>query len=314
MGKLTRKKRLKNYFKIYGVLHTDYSLSVYQLAKNTGLSRNTVSKYLKYMLNRNILVGPYLEMKSSKSYTEYMYFMNFENPHIVFEYLKEFPRVVYHALGAGDWNTVVVSVTPLNFSRLVGFQDMVYTGVKYGVETPKIRVTEWGTCFDDVNDTIKEFSPGSPCKNREWGPVLDWDEEEWELFSTFKKNLRQKKTPVLQDLDIRYEVYSAWIDRLAQYCSVHVRFYPEGYNHYVHQWILLDSVYEDQVKKVLSLFPTTPVVFQVGDQLLVEVGIITEVVTTMVCSLLDMQTVGMVKSFQSAQMLKGFEHGYDSIM
>jgi DNA-binding Lrp family transcriptional regulator len=314
MGKLTRKKRLENYFRIYGALHTDYTLPVYQLAKNTGLNRTTVSKYLKEMRKKDILVGPYLEVKSSKSYTEYMYFMNFQNPQNVFEYLKEFPRVVYHALAAGDWNTLVISVIPLNFSRLVGFKDMVYTGVKYGMDTPKIKFKEWSTCFDAVNNTLEKFSPGSPCKNRELGPELEWGTRGWKLFSAFWKNPRKKKFLVLQNLDIRYEEYSLWVDSVKEYCSVNIRFYPQGYDHYVHQWILLDSQYEDQVKKVFSLFPSTPVIFQVGDRLLVEVAVITEVVTNMVCSLLDMQTVGMVKSLQSAQILKGFEHGYDIII
>lgn len=311
MGKLSKRDRLKKYFRVYEEVYKEYSLAVYKLAQNSDVSKKTVTKYLKNMHKRGILVGPSFEMKSTESYKEYVYFLNFEYPQLIFSQLKGVPSVLSHSLAAGDWNIAVTSCKPLDFSQLTGFKDMVYSGVKYQVKTPKIPFTNWKSCFCKVNTIIKDFKPGISSKNRELASALPWDRDEWKLFSTFRKNPRQKKTPVLKKIDIQYDPYTAWVKEVEKYCSVITRFYPQGYDHYIHQWVLFNSRYEDQVEKVFSSFCASPVIVEVGKFLLVKVAVSPQVFRDMICCLLDMETVGMVKCIKSAQMLKQYENGYD---
>ena len=90
-----------------------------------------------------MLVGPYLEMKSCSNYMEYVYLINFSDPFFTFKGLRDIPHVVYHAITSGSWNTLVVTDRNLDFSKLVGFQSLLYQGVKVRTSTPKVECNPW---------------------------------------------------------------------------------------------------------------------------------------------------------------------------
>ena len=77
MGK-SRMKRLEKYYRIYEQIYANPVITICDIAENTGLSRNTVSKYLHHMYANKIIVGPYLTMKPAPNYKEYLYLMNFK--------------------------------------------------------------------------------------------------------------------------------------------------------------------------------------------------------------------------------------------
>jgi response regulator of citrate/malate metabolism len=62
VGKITSKKRLENFYRIYEQIYQDNTMSIFEIAQNTGLSRNTVAKYLEKMYEKDILKGPYFHV------------------------------------------------------------------------------------------------------------------------------------------------------------------------------------------------------------------------------------------------------------
>jgi len=58
MGKISQKAKMRNYFKIYQQIYEYPTMSICDISQTTGLSRNTVTKYLKEMYVKGILVGP----------------------------------------------------------------------------------------------------------------------------------------------------------------------------------------------------------------------------------------------------------------
>jgi DNA-binding Lrp family transcriptional regulator len=80
MGNISRMKRLKKYYKIFEQVYGSPLMSIYDIAQNTGISRNTVSKYVKEMYAQGIIYGPYLRMRPAVTSTEYVYLMNFTDP------------------------------------------------------------------------------------------------------------------------------------------------------------------------------------------------------------------------------------------
>ncbi|MBU7025561.1 MAG: winged helix-turn-helix transcriptional regulator [Theionarchaea archaeon] len=195
MGKISKKTRMKNYFKIFEQIYEFPTMSLNEIAATTELSRNTVSKYLKEMYARNILVGPHLRVNPHANYKEYVYLMNFSDPWMVFKGLKGFPHVLYHAVAFGDWNTMVITNNPLDFSQLVGFHNVVYQGIRYCSYTPKPAHTTWDESLKKVCQQIAQGTPARiEYKSRKVAP-LTWQEDEWKLFHIFKYNMRQKVTP-----------------------------------------------------------------------------------------------------------------------
>jgi hypothetical protein len=301
MGKISQMKRKMNYHKIFEQIFEDPKESIYGISQKANLSRNTVSKYLRRMYAQEILIGPQIRMKPAPNYKEYVYLMNFKNPFQVFEGLKEFPHVLYHTMTFGDWNTMVVTDQLLDLSQLVGFQDMVRQGVRGRSYTPKVMFTEWEKGFSNAYDQINRFIPSTEYKERAIAPRLDWGEDEWKLFHAFKFNMRKKVTPTLRKIKVRYETYTKWIEDLETHCTIHVGFYPEGYQAYMTYCFLFSSDHERAVRSLFSHFPTTPFIVEMGNQLMVFANLrSSDLNRKMFCLIYDTDLKRMIKGYNQA--------------
>ena len=304
MGKISRAQRRKGYFKIYEQIYESPIQSITDISQNTGISRNTVAKYLQEMYAQGILFGPYIKMKPAKNYREYVYLLNFSNPFSVLQGLKGFPHVLHCAVTFGGWNIIVTTDKNLDFSRLVGFKSMVARGVKGFTSTPKVEHTSWSECFQRVCEKIKEFTPFQRGTREHTLTFLDWGKDEWKLYHAFKSNAREKVTPLLRKIKVQYEIYTKWGKNLENHCTVHTEFYPEGFQTYLRHCFLFSSDYRPVVRSLFSLFPTSSVITEVGDQLLGYTHVPSpDIIRRLFCTIYDMQTVKMIKRFSQAVVL-----------
>ena len=305
MGKISEKRKIKDYYKIFDVICEHPTVSIYEIAVHARLSRNTVSKYLRDMYDQNILLGPCIRMKSSHNYNEYIYLVNFQDPHKVFRELKGFPHVLYRAMTFGDWNTMVITNRLMDISKLVGFEKLIYRGIKYCSYTPHEEFTEWDEYFERVYDQLHTFrSPLTEEKIRQLSPFLTWNDDEWKLFHAFKDNLRRKVTPILRKNNIRYETYSPWCKTFPDNCTIHTGFFPQGYHTYSSHCLLIHTDYEKTLKSLFSFFPTTPYIMESGNELLIFVNIDTPYIKRAFISLLyDMKYKGIIKKFHHAVVM-----------
>lgn len=304
MGKIPQVKRRKNYYRVYEQIYKNSTISTYDLVQNTGLARNTVAKYLQEMYSQEILIGPYVKMNPAPNYREHVYLMNFENPLSVFQGLKGFPHVLHCRVSFGDWNIMITTDRNLDFSKLVGFQSMVSQGVKGFAYTPKVEYTTWDESFKKVNEKIKEFSSVQREPRDRTLTYLDWGTDEWKLYHAFKSNLRQKITPTLRRIKVRYEDYSKWRKTLDTHCTIHTEFYPEGYKPYMGYCFLLSCIDKSVVQSLFSFFPTSSVITEVGDHLLVFTQVpFSDKTRKLFCATYDMKTVRMIRKFSQAVIL-----------
>ncbi len=300
MGKITPEKRMEYYYRIYEQIYESPIQSISDISQDTGISRNTVAKYLQEMYTNGILVGPYLEMKPAKNYREYVHLLNFSNPFSVLQGLKGFPHVVDCSITFGDWNTLVVTDRCINFPELKGFQSIVYQGVKRFTYTPKVECILWDEPFKTMHECIEKFTlKGSDHDNFSY--PLHWGPDEWKLYHAFKHNLRQKVTPLLRKIKVRYDIYTKWWKSLEDHCTVHTEFYPEGLDTYLRHCFLFSCNDRCSVQELFSLLPTSSVITEVGDQLLVYTHVYSSDITRrLICAVYDMQTVEMIRKFSKA--------------
>ncbi len=310
MSKISNRRRKVGYFKIFEQIFENPSISIYDISQESGLSRNTVSKYLREMMENGILIGPQIRMKPAPNYSEYVYLMNFTDPFQVFEGLKRFPHVLYHVMTFGDWNVMVVTDRLLDFSKLVGFESMVRQGVKGRSYTPKVQCATWEESFRKACEQVEHFSlTRTEYKDRPLGPSLDWEEDEWKLFHTFKFNTRRKVTPTLRRIKVKYETYTHWVETLEEHSTIHVGFYPEGYQNYMTYCFLLSSDHEESVMSLFSSFPTTPFIVELGNQLMVFTNMMSsEITRTLFCTIYDMKRKGMIRGFRQAVAVFHCQH------
>lgn len=309
MGKISQEKRMENYHKVYEQIYEVPALSFYDISLNTGLSRNTVSTYVKDMYIRHIIMGPHLRMNPHSNYKEYVYLMNFADPLQIFNGLKEFPHVVYHAMAFGDWNTMVVTDKLLDFSNLVGLEEIVTQGVRYCSYTPKVEYKTWDERFTEIYEQLDRFTPvHKEYKNRHV-TFLPWREDEWKLFHAFKYNMRKKIIPTLRKINVPYETYITWMKTVHNHCTIHTGFYPEGYETYTSYCFLFSTDHEESVKSLCSLFPTTPFIIEVDNHLLVFIHVASpKVKRKLFCLVCDMETKRMIKEFTHTVVLFFYQH------
>jgi hypothetical protein len=306
---ISQNKKKRKYFRIYEQIVDDPTAYIQKIAKNTGLSRDTISKYLGEMYEHDIMRGPSLSMKSASNYKEYVYFMSFVDPVAVFEGLKTFPHVVYHAMTSVSWNTMIVTDKPLDFSQLVGFRTMNYHGIKQTVYTPRVNYTTWKEGVRKSFDVIDEYTPTIGYKNRWQAPRLLWGSDEWKLFHAFRDNMRSPVTPTLREIGVRYDVYRKWQEDLGEHCTIHTEFYPEGYQKYMHYQFLFTSDHEEVIRSIFSLFPVTSVFTESGDQLLVSAHVpSTDRIIALICHIYDMGAKQMIEQFDYVIVLNEYIH------
>ena len=297
---------LANFHKVYEAIAEHPTMMIRDIAPQKHLSRNTVSKYLKEMYQRNILVGPYIQMNPSPNYTEYVYLLKFSDPHKTFEGLREFPNIQYNALTFGGWSNLVITNRLFDFSHLAGFERTVYCGAKYRTYTPLVEHTTWKQSFERIEERLSEFSPStSEARERTYAPPLYWGKSEWTVFNIFKDNLRKTATPPLRKSKIQYIIYTDWRASLQDYCTVHTRFYPEGYPNYMNHWFLIYTDHEQTTKSLFSLFPTTPVIMEVDKFMLVFVSTSTpDINRAVINTLYDMKSRKVIREFHYSGALR----------
>jgi len=303
MGKITQAQRRKEYYKIYEQIHESPVQSISDISQNTGISRNTVAKYLQEMYTNGILVGPYIEMKPAKNYKEYVYLLNFDKPFSVLQGLKGFPHVIDCSITFGDWNIQVVTDRCINFPELKGFQSVVYQGVKRFTYTPKVECTSWDEPFEIMHECIKKLTL-KRSDHEHFSYPLHWGPDEWKLYHAFKPNLRQKVTPLLRKIKVRYETYTRWWKTLEDHCTVHTEFYPEGLKTYLRHCFLFACNDRSIVQKLFSLFPTSSVITEMGDHILVYTHVYSPDITRrLICTVCDMESVEIIDEYSHALLL-----------
>jgi hypothetical protein len=296
--------KLERCHRIYEQVYQDPLMPVHIIARNSGLSRNTVSKYLHEMRDQTSLLGPYLRMKPTLTYKEYVYLANFSDPKRKFTALSCFPSVIDVVHTFGDWTTLLVTNQPLDITRMYGFQDLVLSEYKFSTITPKTEFTSWKAAFAKMSMMLEDPGPPSRLK-RELAPPLDWGEDQWKIYSILNMNMRTAVTTSLQRVLVRYETYVEWKEDLGMHCTVHTGFYPRSYTRYTGHWFLFSSSYESLVVRVFSCLPVTPCIVVTGHHVLVFVNTVSSSALKRLADLIvDMKSEGLVEDVKYGMVLQ----------
>jgi len=299
MAKIPKVQRTKDYCRIAGQMSDHPFIQVNNLAKKVRLHRNTVSRYMKKMYSHRKLIGPWMSLKPHTNYTEYVNLLNFADPLCMYEELKEFSRIMYHAVTFGHWNTVAITNQLMDFFQLTGFQSVVYQGVKEYVYTPEIEYSTWDHSLKRMRKKLSQFTPFTPEYPNGNVTSMDWGNDQWELFNAFKSNMRQNIMPVLRRINVRYETFAEWKKTLKNHCTIHTEFYPQGVSTYANYCFLISTEYPHWVKSVFSMLPTTPVVIGTGDHVLVFVK---------VSSAATEEMISVIRSMKKRKMINQVTH------
>jgi len=295
-------KYVKRYSTIAGEICQDPYITLKGMESRTRIARSTVSRNLIEMYTERCLFGPWLSLNPHENYSQYVYVMNFSDPQYMFEGLKEFPYVRYHAFTFGEWNTIVITERLLDLSVLKGFQSAIVRREKGFTYTPPVTYTTWEECWKRVDEMVETMTlRGYTGRER---PVMCWDETEWALYDAFKRNVRAKVLPIRRKLDVRHEYYAPWRDDVLNHCRIHTEFYPRPVDRYTNHCLLVRTRYGKSVEEVFSLFPTTPVCVEMADWILISVKMTSHDTGRLIKMMYDMKDRGVIEDVKHAVIFK----------
>lgn len=302
MSKLTREEKLRRYHAIYDQIYFNPRVHVHEISKNLKLARNTVSSYLEYMYESEILFGPELRLKYFPGLDEYVYLAKFDDPYAAFDELQRDPDVMYCSMFLGDWNVMIMSGKDYDPSGITGFEKLLLEGERLDNITPRVPLRDWKVALRMMKEEASEFSADS-MRERNFvtnGPPV-WDDEEWKLFYEYKYNFRKKVTPVLRKHLISSDKFYRWIDTLPQHVNVNLRFYPDGYGNYTHFTFFFKTNYSKAVISLFSNLPTSPTCIEVGGGIIIMLNIKSPLTyTELSVTVHKMRISGMIESFNQA--------------
>jgi len=249
-------------------------MSQNQIARNTGIPKGSISRYLEEMYEHSIMKGPQIFVKPAQNYHLYASFCQFENPYTVYKGLKGLPHVLYRSWNCGQWNMTLINDTLMNLPLLKGFQTCITQGVKSVTYLSKVTTLDWDKSMKKIQRVVS--TPKKKTTLYEEIPTNPWNNQEWILYSEFKDNTRIQALPILRKNKIRYETVEKWISELPQYASIYTGFYPQGVLNYFASDFLFQSDYHRHLIEILGSLPSTSVFFSVGQNLLARLFVLTK--------------------------------------
>jgi len=267
-------KLLRRFFEIYTQIYENPFMSQNQIARNTGIPRGSISRYLEEMYERSIIKGPQIFVNPAQNYHLYASFCQFKDPYTAYKGLKGLPHVLYRSWNCGQWNITLISDTMMNLPLLKGFQTCIHQGTKSVTYLSKVTTLDWDKSLKKIQQMIS--TPMKKTTLYEEIPANPWNEQEWILYSKFKDNTRVQARPILRENKIRYETAEKWFSELPQYANIHAGFYPQGVLNYFASDFLFQSDYHRQLIDILGLLPSTSVFFSVSEYLLARLYVLTK--------------------------------------
>ena len=302
------KKKLLLYHKIYEhILEHPFS-SMKSISHKIGVSRSIISLSIEEMKARKILIGPYLSINSAQNYSQYMHFIKFSDPEMIYQGLKSIPHLISHYHCFGDWNLLIITDIPLDFSHLAGFEDCIYRAKKINSVTLKAPFTSWEKAFAKMHSIRDhrqhENHPLLPAQS-----ILPWGKAQWNLYHSFRKDVRITIAPVLKKLHIPYDTFKEWKTSLGDTCSILTEFYPEGANSYLN-YLFLFKKCDDCMKEILACLPTTVTFIRVDgdDDLIASIKVANPGAIRELLGMFSNMKPTFFESLSSAVILKGCYH------
>jgi len=299
-------KKLKDYHKIYEQVCENPSIPLYQITKNTGISRSKASRYLHEMYKMSIMKGPSIFVKPAENYRLYAAFLKFEHPVPTYQEFNGFPSVIHRNLSLGNWNLLLICEKLTNFSVLKGFNQCIYQGAKSVTCLSKATSIDWDHSIKRMYTVISP--PNQKSTLYKEIPHIPWNSKEWILYHKLRHNTRSQVMPVLRKSKIRFEQYQKWLSELKRFAYIQPAFYPCGLDNYFILDFLFQSCYHKELTHILGMLPSTSVFFSAGEYLLARVSLLTKIQENELLSLIfHLGENGYYKTFHSARVVSTSE-------
>lgn len=275
MSRLTDVEKREIHYSIYEQVLLDERISLTSMAKNLGLTRNTVTTHYNYMIENEIISLPTMRLKMFDDLREYMYYLNFEKPLRVYQELERHPQVIYHSLTSGAFDMVIITDSPVDFESHPNFKQCILKGDRGDYYVPHVSRDTYEEAFQKIEKKVKEDHITRSLIPMEFPPrEIKWTDLEWELFYDLKYNMRRTFTEIVKKHGISKWLFYKSYERIKKNCVKVVSFFPEKRASYSAFFFVFKTDYEESLRTLFMQLPCASMFSKVDNYLVAWMNII----------------------------------------
>ena len=260
-------KKDQVHHRIYLTFLRDPRLRYESAASTCGICRNTLSKYWNDGLQNLIFYLPQCRLKMFEDLKEYIYLIQSDSAHELFEYFKDNPSLVYIAYLSGKFDIFLQTSKPLDILP----DRTLFYGSRGNYIYPETPFYSYETALNRIEMLTKqEHTPYKiPVEYPKEPPEEGSSHYGKMIFPYVKYNMRIGYTQIAKNLHISFTSFSKGLEYLFNVSTVLLPFYPLGFNLYTQYFFIFWSNYEDLLVKSFSYLPCFTSINKVGDALVV---------------------------------------------
>lgn len=235
-------------------------------SKKCNAAKNTFMKYWKKGLVDLIFFPPQIRIRIYKTRKEYIYLVECENPHELFEYYRKHPDVIYLAFLHGKFNLLIQTKKPLDIAP----KGTLLHGSRSDYEYPETPYCSFDSALDRMETLLsQEHEPSRSTVTCPDEPSLKGSEYGWKIFPYIKYDLRPNYTTIVKKVGISFSSFYKGYEYLLSVSTVLLPYYPLGFTNYLPEFIVLETDYEKLIREFFSHLPSHVSITRVDDAFLI---------------------------------------------
>jgi hypothetical protein len=240
-------------------------------AQRCSVSRNTFSKYWKMGLEDEIFFPPQIRLKVYEKRREYIYLIQSDSAHDLYEHFKKHPDTVYIAYTSGKFDILLQTKKKLD----VPPDRTLFSGCRGNYIFPETPLCSYEKALDRMEALLSQDHDPSriAVEYPEEPPEKGSSHYGWMIFPYIKYNLRTGYTPIVKELRISFDSFYKGINYLLNISTVLLPYYPLGFRLYSQQFFVFWSDYEDLLCKSFGHLPCHTSITKADDALFMYVSI-----------------------------------------
>lgn len=255
---------------IYRTFLREPRLYYHEGAKRCHVVRNTFTQYWEEGLENEVFFPPQIRLKMYENRKEYIYLIQNDSAHELYQYYRERQNVVYLVFTSGKFDLLIQTTKPLE-----GVPDTALLhGCRSNYFYPETPFYSFETALDKMEALLNcPHNPSKSIVTFPEEPEIEGSYYGWRIFPYVKYNLRVTYTSIIKELGISYPSFHKGFNYLLSISTVLLPYYPFGFQQYAHHFFVVWTRYEDMVRKFFSLLPCHVSITKVNDALLIYASI-----------------------------------------
>ena len=264
------KEDLDLHYCIYRTLLTDPRIYYHVAAKKCGVARNTFTKHWEEGLEQGIFFSPQIRPKMYSARKEYIYLVQTDNVHELYEYYKNYPYLVYLAYTLGKFDLLIQTEHPLEVIP----HNTILWGSRSDYQYPHTPQCTDKAALDTIEDLLDrphekshipvDYPDEPDIMGHQWG---------WKIYPYLKYDLRPNYTWIVKKVGMSFTSFYRGYEYLLKVCSVLLPYYPHGFLAYSQHFFVIWSDYEELICKVFGCLPSHVSITKLNGALLICAGI-----------------------------------------